>query len=86
MKKVREMEKYFKGYTVQHIPRAENGEADKLSNSSESASTLDVFFEIITSPLVKEQEERMMNVIETVDWRAQIMAFLRNHYESTDET
>jgi hypothetical protein len=34
MKKVREMEKYFKGYTVQHIPRAENGEADKLAKAT----------------------------------------------------
>jgi ribonuclease HI len=28
--KVREMERHFKGYSVQHIPRDDNNEADKL--------------------------------------------------------
>jgi hypothetical protein len=30
LKKVREMEKHFEGYSVHHIPRNDNYEADKL--------------------------------------------------------
>jgi ribonuclease HI len=33
LQKVREMEKYFKGYTIQQIPRSENNEADKLTKA-----------------------------------------------------
>jgi hypothetical protein len=31
LEKVREMERHFKGYLVQHIPRNDNDEADKLA-------------------------------------------------------
>jgi ribonuclease HI len=31
LEKVREMERHFKGYSLQHIPRDDNNEADKLA-------------------------------------------------------
>jgi hypothetical protein len=31
LEKVREMERHFKGYSVQHIPRDDNNEANKLA-------------------------------------------------------
>jgi ribonuclease HI len=34
VEKVIEMEKYFKGYSVQHIPRDDNNEADKLAKAA----------------------------------------------------
>jgi hypothetical protein len=34
LEKVREMEKHFKGYSVQHIPRDDNNEADKLAKAA----------------------------------------------------
>jgi hypothetical protein len=30
----------------------------------------DVFVEIIKEPSIKEEKQKIMNVIETVDWRA----------------
>jgi ribonuclease HI len=49
LEKVREMERYFKGYTVQHIPRDDNNEADRLAKAParNQEMTPDVFFEII---------------------------------------
>jgi hypothetical protein len=45
----------------------------------------DVFFEIIKEPSIKESRLRIVNVVETPDWRAEIMAYLRGHYEPQDE-
>jgi ribonuclease HI len=49
LEKVREMESHFKGYSVQHIPRDDNNEADKLAKAAarNQAMPPDVFFEII---------------------------------------
>jgi hypothetical protein len=41
----------------------------------------DVFFEIIKEPSIKELRPRIVNVLETPDWRAEIMAYLRRHYQ-----
>jgi transposase InsO family protein len=45
----------------------------------------DVFFEIIKEPSTKEEKARIVNIVETPDWREEIMAYLRGHYESQDE-
>jgi hypothetical protein len=45
----------------------------------------DVFFEIIKEPSIKESKPRIVNVMETPDWRAEIMAYLRGHYKPQDE-
>jgi hypothetical protein len=47
--------------------------------------SLDVFFEIIKGPSIKEEKARIVSVVETPDWRAEIMAYLRGHYEPQDE-
>jgi hypothetical protein len=44
---------------------------------------LDVFCEIIREPSVKELKPKGVNIVETRDWRAEIMA--RGHYEPQDE-
>jgi hypothetical protein len=41
----------------------------------------DVFFEIIKEPSIKESRLRIVNVVETPYWRAEIMAYLRGHHE-----
>jgi hypothetical protein len=46
---------------------------------------LDVFFEIIKEPAIRESRPRIVNVVETPDWRSEIMAYLRGHYEPQDE-
>jgi hypothetical protein len=45
----------------------------------------DVFFEIIKEPSIKEPKPKIVNIVETRDWRAEIMAYLRGHYEPKDE-
>jgi hypothetical protein len=90
LEKVREMERHFKGYSVQHIPRDDNNEADKLAKAVARNQELppDVFFEIIREPRepsIKESKPKTVNVVETPDWRAEIMTYLRGHYEPQDE-
>jgi hypothetical protein len=87
LEKVREMERHFKGYSVQHIPRDDNNEADKLAKAAarNQAMPPDMFFEIIKEPSIKETKPKIVNVVETPDWRAEIMAYLRGHYEPQDE-
>jgi hypothetical protein len=87
LEKVREMERYFKGYSVQRIPRDDNNEADKLAKAAtrNQAMPPDVFFEIIKEPSIKESKTKIVNIVETRDWRAEIMTYLRGHYEPQDE-
>jgi ribonuclease HI len=87
LEKDREMERHFKGYSVQHIPRDDNNEADKLAKVAARNQELppDVFFEIIRESSIKESRTKIVNVVETPDWRAEIMAYLRGHYEPQDE-
>jgi hypothetical protein len=44
-----------------------------------------VFFEIIRELSIKDTNPRIVNSIESHDWRAEIMAYLRGHYEPQDE-
>jgi ribonuclease HI len=87
LEKVREMERHFKGYTVQHIPRDDNNEANRLAKAAARNQEMppDVFFEIIKEPSIKEEKARIVSVVETPDWRVEIMAYLRGHYEPQDE-
>jgi hypothetical protein len=87
LEKVREMERHFKGYSVQHIPRDDNNEADKLAKAAARNQELppNVFFEIIREPSIKDSRPKIVNVVETPDWRAKIMAYLRGHYEPQEE-
>jgi ribonuclease HI len=87
LEKVREMERHFKGYSVQHIPRDDNNEADKLAKAAarNQAMPPDVLFEIIKESSIKEEKPKIVSVVETPDWRAEIMAYLRGHYEPQDE-
>jgi hypothetical protein len=87
VEKVREMERHFKGYSLQHIPRDDDNEADKLAKAAARNQELppDVFFEIIREPSINEPRSKTVNVVETPDWRAEIMAYLRGYYEPQDE-
>jgi hypothetical protein len=87
LEKLREMEKHFRGYIVQHISRNDNNEADKLAKvaTQKQVMPLDVFFEIIRELSIKDTNPRIVNSIESHDWRAEIMAYLRGHYEPQDE-
>jgi hypothetical protein len=81
------MERHFKGYSVQHIPRDENNVVDKLAKAvaRNHAMPPDVFSEIIKEPSIQESKSKIVNIVETRDWRAKIMAYLRGHYKPRDE-
>jgi ribonuclease HI len=76
LEKVKEMERHFKGYLVQHIPRDYNNEADKLAKAAARNQEMppDVFFKIIKEPSIKERKLKIVNVVGTPDWRAEITA------------
>jgi len=84
---VRAMEKHFRGFTIIHIPRAQNDEADRLAKAAARKQKLppDVFFEEISTPSTRPKKETRINAIFSEDWRAPIMAYFRGHYEPTDE-
>jgi len=81
------MEKHFKGFTVIHIPRDENQEADKLVKAAAHKEPLppDVFYEKITNPSTKPGKEKQINAILSEDWRSPIIAYLQGHFEPSDE-
>jgi hypothetical protein len=85
--KVIQVEWYFKGCLVHHIPRNDNNEADKLAKAAAQnlAMPPDVFFKIIREPSIKDPNPKTMNIVETHNWRVVIMAYLRGHYEPQDK-
>jgi hypothetical protein len=87
LEKVREMEKHFKGYSVHHVLRNDNNKADKLAKAAaqKQAISPDVFLEVITEPSIKDPKPGTVSNIQSHDWRAEIMAYLRGHYEPQDE-
>jgi hypothetical protein len=87
---VRRMENYFNGFSIEHIERNKNIEADKLAKATAGIAALppDVFFQTIKDSSVKtiELEPRMVNIIQGEDRRAPIMAYLQYHYEPDNIT
>jgi hypothetical protein len=69
---VRRMENFFKGFTVEHIERAKNTEADELAKAAARKMVLppNVFFQTIKDPSIKtaELEPRMVNIVQAEDW------------------
>jgi hypothetical protein len=45
----------------------------------------DVFFKVFKELSIKETKPKIVNIVETHDWRDEIMAYLRGHYEPQDE-
>jgi ribonuclease HI len=93
---VRSLERQFKGFTLQHVDRARNEEADALAKAAARGETLpsDVFYHIISTPVVRNPEGlqvtndtegyRIVNLIMTEDWRAPITLFLQGYYHPSD--
>jgi hypothetical protein len=82
---VRRMENHFKGFTVEHVERTKNIEADELAKAAIKEAVLlpNVFFQVIEDPFAKivETEPRVVNIIQGEDLRAPIMAYLRHYYK-----
>jgi ribonuclease HI len=93
---VRSLERQFKGFTLQHVDRARNEEADALAKAAARGEALpsDVFYLVIGTPAVRSPEglqvtndtegHRIINLIMTEDWRAPITLFLQGYYHPSD--
>jgi ribonuclease HI len=93
---VRSLEKQFKSFTIQHVDRARNKEADALAKAAAKGEILpsDVFYHIIGTPAVRHPEglqvtndaegHHIVNLIMTEDWRAPITLYLQGHYHPSD--
>jgi ribonuclease HI len=55
---VRSLERQFKGFTLQHVDRAKNEEADALAKAAARGEALpsDVFYHVIGTPAVRSPE------------------------------
>jgi hypothetical protein len=93
---IHSLERQFKGFTVQHVDRAKNEEADALAKAAAKGKALpsDVFYHIIDTPAVRNPEglqitqdtegHRIINLIMAKDWRAPITLYLQGHYHPSD--
>jgi hypothetical protein len=88
---VRNLEKQFKGFTLQHVYRNKNEEADALAKAVAKGEALpsEVFYHVIGTPAVRNPEglqitqdaegHRIVNLIMVEDWRAPITLYLQGH-------
>jgi hypothetical protein len=93
---VRNLEKQFEGFTLQHVDRAKNEEADALAKAAAKGEALpfDVFYHVIGTPAVRNPEglqitndaegHRIVNLIMAEDWRPPITLYLQGHYHPSD--
>jgi ribonuclease HI len=93
---IHSLERQFKGFTLQHVDRARNEEADALAKATARGEALpsDVFYHVIGTPAVCNPEglqvtngvegHRIINLIMTEDWRAPITLFLQGYYHPSD--
>jgi ribonuclease HI len=93
---VRNLEKQFKGFTLQHVDHTKNEEADALAKVAAKCEALpsDVFYHFIGTPAVRNLEglqitndaegHRIVNLIMAEDWRALITLYLQGHFHPSD--
>jgi hypothetical protein len=82
---VRRMEKHFAGFTLRHIPRNENAEAEVLGKAAAQKAPMpaDVFYQELLVKAIREEEERpnTVHAIASKGWRSPIFAYLNGTYE-----
>jgi ribonuclease HI len=80
---LREQEKYFEGFTVKNISITYNSDADEIAKVAAQNTSFpqDVFFQVLPHASIKTKQEvpREVHIIQSEDWRAPIMAYLRGH-------
>jgi ribonuclease HI len=93
---VRNLERQFKGFTLQHVDRARYEEADTLAKAAARGKALpsDVFYHVIGTPAIRNPERlqltndaeghRIVNLIMIENWRAPITLFLQGYYHPSD--
>jgi ribonuclease HI len=82
------LEKQFKGFTLQHVERNKNEEADALAKAAAKGEALpsDMFYHVIGTPAVRNPEglqitqdtdgHRIINLVMAEDWWAPITLYL----------
>lgn len=82
---VRRAEKHFIGFSLKHIPRIENAEADELAKAAAQGLPLpiDVFYQVLSIKAIKAEEGHpsVIHSITNEDWRTPIFVFLQGTYE-----
>jgi ribonuclease HI len=93
---IRSLEKQLKGFTLQHIERNKNEEADTLAKAAAKGEALpsDVFYHVIGTPAVRNPEglqitqdadgHQIVNLIMAEDSWAPITLYLQGHYHPSD--
>jgi hypothetical protein len=93
---VRSLERQFKGFTLQHIDRSKNEEANALAKAAAKGEAFpsNVFYHVIDTPAVCNLEglqitqdtegHHIVNFIMAEDWRAPITLYLQGHYHPSD--
>ena len=74
---VRGLERRFRGFTLQHIPRAENCEADELAKAAANNLSLPggTFYQVLSTPATESLPKAFRSVLltEGEDWRQAIV-------------
>jgi hypothetical protein len=86
---VRALEQRFQGFTLKHIPRAENTEADELAKAAANNLLLpaNTFYQVLQVPATKGMTKAFQEVLltELEDWRQPIIDSLNDVHHSNDE-
>jgi ribonuclease HI len=89
LKVVRALERRFQGFTLKHIPRAENADADELVKAAANNLPLppDTFYQVLHTPATKGTTKAFQEVLltEFEDWRQPIIDSLNNVHHLDDE-
>jgi ribonuclease HI len=93
---IRSLERQFKGFSLQHVERARNEEADALAKAAARGQALpsNVFYHGFGTPAIRNPEgvqvtnntegHRIVNLIMTEYWWAPITLFLQGYYHPSD--
>ena len=83
------MEQRFEGFTLKHIPRSENAEADELAKAAANNLPLppNTFYQILKSLATAETSKANKPILhlQNEDWRKAITEFLEGKTTEEDE-
>ena len=86
---VRNLERRFEGFTLKHIPRSENAEADELAKAAANNLPLppNTFYQILKAPATAETSKAPKPILylQNEDWRKVITEFLEGKTTDEDE-
>lgn len=84
LEEIRAMEKHFKGFSLEHILRNQNGEADAIAKAVAKNLPLpkDVILEVLTVPSI---HKKTLNLIQWEDWISPIIAAMEGTLEPVSD-